>query len=109
MRVTVRRGDIFSVLSRIQGITGRKTNLAITTNVLLRTTDTGLCLSATDLETGFEGNYPAKVEAHGTVAINSRKLFEIFKDFPSDSTGSSIKNPGGSVAISNKTFPGSLK
>jgi DNA polymerase-3 subunit beta len=84
MRVTVRRGDILSVLSRIQGITGRKTNLAITTNVLLRTTDTGLCLSATDLETGFEGNYPAKVEAHGTVAINSRKLFEIFKDFPSD-------------------------
>jgi DNA polymerase-3 subunit beta len=84
MRVTVRRADILSVLSRIQGITGRKTNLAITTNVLLRTTDTGLCLSATDLETGFEGNYPAKVEAQGTVAINSRKLFEIFKDFPSD-------------------------
>ncbi len=84
MRVTVRKTDILPVLSRIQGITGRKTNLAITTNVLMRTTDAGLCLCATDLETGFEGNYPAKVEAHGTVAINSRKLFEIFKDFPSD-------------------------
>ncbi|MCK7512209.1 MAG: hypothetical protein MZV70_54625 [Desulfobacterales bacterium] len=44
----------------------------------------GICLSATDLETGFEGNYSAKVEVQGTVAINSRKLFEIFKDFPSD-------------------------
>jgi DNA polymerase-3 subunit beta len=82
--VTVRKTDIVPVLSRLQGITGRKTNLAITTNVLLRTTDVGICLSATDLETGFEGNYPAKVEAQGMVAINSRKLFEIFKDFPSD-------------------------
>jgi len=83
MRVTVQKADILPVLSRIQGITGRKTNLAITTNVLLRTTDAGICLSATDLETGFDGNYPARVEAHGTVSINSRKLFEIFKDFPS--------------------------
>jgi DNA polymerase-3 subunit beta len=84
MRVTVRKADILPVLSKIQGITGRKTNLAITTNVLLRATDAGICLLATDLETGFEGNYSAKVEAHGMVAINSRKIFEIFKDFPSD-------------------------
>jgi DNA polymerase-3 subunit beta len=84
MRVTIRKADILAVLSRIQGITGRKTNLAITTNVLLRATDSGISLSATDLETGFEGNYPTAVEATGTVAINSRKLFEIVKDFPSD-------------------------
>ena len=84
MRVTVRKSDILPVLSRIQGITGRKTNLAITTNVLFRTTDAGIRLTATDLETGFEGNYPANVESQGTVAINSRKLFEIFKDFPSE-------------------------
>jgi DNA polymerase-3 subunit beta len=82
MRVTVQRPDILSVLSRIQGITGRKTNLAITTNVLIRTTDSGLSLSATDLETGFEGHYAAVVEAPGAVAINSRKLYEIVKDFP---------------------------
>jgi DNA polymerase-3 subunit beta len=84
MRVTVRKAELLPVLSRIQGITGRKTNLAITTNVLLQTMDTGLRLSATDLETGFEGNYPATVEAHGMVAINSRKLYEITKDFPDD-------------------------
>jgi len=84
MRVTVRKAEILPVLSRVQGITGRKTNLAITTNVLLRTNASGISISATDLETGFEGNYSAAVETQGTVAINSRKLFEIFKDFPSD-------------------------
>jgi DNA polymerase-3 subunit beta len=82
MRVTVQRADILPVLSRIQGITGRKTNLAITTNVLLRTTESGICLSATDLETGFEGHYAAVIESPGSIVLNSRKLFEIVKDFP---------------------------
>ncbi len=82
MRVTVQRSDILPVLSRIQGITGRKTNLAITTNVLIRTTNTGVSFSATDLETGFEGQYAAVVETQGAIALNSRKLFEIVKDFP---------------------------
>jgi DNA polymerase-3 subunit beta len=72
------------VLSRIQGITGRKTNLAITTNVLIRTTASGITLSATDLETGFEGNYAAVVESPGSIALNSRKIFEIVKDFPKE-------------------------
>lgn len=84
MRVTVQRADILPVLSRIQGITGRKTNLAITTNVLIRTTESGLTLSATDLETGFEGHYAAVVESPGSIVINSRKLFEIVKDFPNN-------------------------
>jgi DNA polymerase III subunit beta len=82
MRVTVQRSDILPVLSRIQGITGRKTNLAITTHVLLRTTEGGVSLSATDLETGFEGRYAAVVESPGAIALNARKIFEIVKDFP---------------------------
>jgi DNA polymerase-3 subunit beta len=84
MRVTVKKADILPMLSRIQGITGRKTNLAITTNVLIRTTESGISFSATDLETGFEGHYPASVESKGTLAINARKFFEIVRDFPSD-------------------------
>ena len=84
MRVTVQRSDILPVLSRIQGLTGRKTNLAITTSVLIRSTESGLTLSATDLETGFEGHYAAVVELPGSLAINSRKLYEIVKDFPND-------------------------
>ena len=83
MNVTVQKADILPVLSRIQGIAGRKTNLAITTNVLIRTSENGITLSATDLETGFEGQYPATVRREGTIAINARKLFEIVRDFPS--------------------------
>lgn len=102
MRVTVQRSDILPVLSRIQGITGRKTNLAITTNVLIRTTGSGLSLSATDMETGFEGNYAAVVESPGSIVINSRKLFEIVKDFPnSDIILNEIENHW--IKIGNET------
>jgi DNA polymerase III subunit beta len=84
MRATVQKQHILPVLSRIQGITGRKTNLAITTNVLLSATDSGITISATDLETGFVGSYPAVVESKGNIAINARKFFEIFRDFPKE-------------------------
>ena len=84
MKATINKNDILPVLAKIQGLAGRKTNLAITTNVLIQTSESGISISATDLETGFEGFYPAQIEAQGVIAINARKLFEIVRDFPSE-------------------------
>lgn len=84
MKATIKKGDLLPVLSKVQGLTGRRTNLAITTNVLLKTDQKGLSISATDLETGFEGFYPAKVEKEGIIAISARKLYEIVRDFPKE-------------------------
>lgn len=84
MKFTVKKGDILNVLSKVQGLAGRKTNLAITTNVLIQTNEPGIVIRATDLETGFEGIFPAVVESEGAIAINARKLFEIVRDFPSN-------------------------
>jgi DNA polymerase-3 subunit beta len=64
-------------------MTGRKSNLAITSNVLIQTTDDGISLTATDLETGFSGQYPAINEIDGVIAINAKKIYEIVRDFPS--------------------------
>ena len=84
MKLTVRKKDIVDVLSKVQGLTGRKSNLAITSNVLMRADASGLTLSATDLETGFEGIYPASVEEEGIVSLSARKFYEIIRDFPTD-------------------------
>jgi len=83
MKFKIKKEDILDVLSKVQGITGRKSNLAITSNILINTTDNGIKLVVTDLETGFEGIYPAKIDSHGTITINSRKFYEIVKEFPS--------------------------
>ena len=83
MKFKIKKEDILEVLSKVQGITGRKSNLAITSNILIQTTDSGIKMVVTDLETGFEGIYPANIESHGTITINSRKFYEIVKEFPS--------------------------
>jgi DNA polymerase III subunit beta len=83
MKATINKNDILPVLSKIQGLAGRKTNLAITTSLLIQTEESGISIAATDLETGFEGFYPAKIDAQGVIAINARKLYEIVRDFPS--------------------------
>jgi DNA polymerase-3 subunit beta len=83
MKFTVNKGDILNLLAKVQGLTGRKTNLAITSSVLIRSTESGIVVVATDLETGFEGHYPAEIETEGIITVNARKLFEIIRDFPS--------------------------
>ncbi len=85
MKFTIGKNRIVNVLSKIQGIAGRKSNLAITECVLIRAMDSTVKLFATDLETGFEGEYEAEVETTGVVAINARKLYEILREFPSES------------------------
>ncbi len=84
MKFTIKKNDILDVLSKIQGISGRKSNLLITSNVLLKTTKEGIQLTATDLETGFEGLYPATIENQGMLTINARKFYEIVREFPSE-------------------------
>jgi len=82
MNFIVNKRDIIDVLSNVQGLTGRKSSLAIIENILIKTTDSGIKIIATDLETGFEGLYPAIIKSEGMIAINSRKFYEIIKDFP---------------------------
>ena len=47
MKATFKKGDLLPVLSKVQGLTGRRTNLAITTNILIKAAKKGLSISAT--------------------------------------------------------------
>ena len=84
MKFIINKFQIVNVLAKVQGLTGRRSNLAITENVLIRAVNDGINLTATDLETGFEGFYPASVEKEGAVAVSAKKLFEIIREFPSE-------------------------
>ena len=82
MKFIINKMEFLGALSKIQGLTGRKTNLFITETVLIKTEGKSkIKLVATDLETGFEGLYPAAVESEGIIALNSKKLYEIVKEF----------------------------
>lgn len=83
MKFTINKSDIVDVLAKIQGLTGRRSSLAITECVRVHSSGSKIHLTATDLETGFEGSFPAVVESEGTIAISARKFYEIVREFPS--------------------------
>ncbi len=84
MKFVVKKNIIQDVLSKIQGLTGHKSTLAIVENILIKNINSDICFIATDLETGFEGIYKADIEEEGIIIINAKKLYEIVKDFPEE-------------------------
>jgi DNA polymerase III subunit beta len=82
MKLTVNKNDMLDVMSKIQGLAGRRSSLAITECILMRAGQSGLKIIATDLESGYEGFFPAAVEKEGAIAISARKFYEIVREFP---------------------------
>ena len=82
MKFSFNKKDVLDVLSKIQGLTGRKTNLTITSDILIKAMGSQITITANDLETVFSGTYDAHVEKEGLLSINSKKFFEIIREYP---------------------------
>lgn len=82
MKFSFDRKDLVGVLSRIQGITGRTSNLSITSDILIKASGSKISITASDLETVFNGIYDAQVEKEGILTINSQKFSEIIREYP---------------------------
>jgi DNA polymerase-3 subunit beta len=83
MKFIIKKNEIVEVLAKIQGLTGRRSSLAITECILIHGEGGNIDLIATDLETGYEGRFAADVEVAGTIAVSARKFYEIVREFPS--------------------------
>jgi DNA polymerase-3 subunit beta len=83
MDIIINRDLFLDILGKVQGLTGRKSNLAITSCVFLKTTEKGFFIAVTNLETGYEGMFPATIQKEGSIAVSSKKLYEIVREFPS--------------------------
>jgi DNA polymerase-3 subunit beta len=81
----MKKADLTRALTKVQGITGKKSNIPITSNVVLIVKDKELQVSATDLEIAFQGTYELETGVTGDCAIPSRKFYEIVREFPSES------------------------
>ncbi len=82
MKFSFNKKEIVDVLSKIQGLTGRKTNLTITSDILIKAMGSSITITANDLETVFFGSFEAEVETEGVLSINSKKFFEIIREYP---------------------------
>lgn len=84
MELTVKKIDLLDGLSKTQSIAERKTTLAVLSNVLLKAENEVLSVSATDLELGFEGVFPAQIKKEGAVTVPAKKVYEIVKELPDE-------------------------
>jgi len=84
MEFRIKKETILDALTKVQGITGKKTNILITSNVLLSAKESMISIRATDLEMAFKALYEAEVLREGSTAVPSRKVYEIVRAFPSD-------------------------
>lgn len=84
MEFTVNKETLLDALTKVQGITGKKTNILITSNVLLSAEDSSISIRATDLEMAFKTVLQGEVRREGSTAIPSRKIYEIVRAFPRD-------------------------
>ena len=85
MEFKVDKESILDALTKVQGITGKKTNILITSNVLVSAEGSTISIRATDLEMAFKTLFEAEIVREGSTAVPSRKMFEIVRAFPSKS------------------------
>jgi DNA polymerase-3 subunit beta len=83
MEFKIEKGIVLDALTKVQGITGKKTSIPITSNVLISAKDSEVSIRATDLEMAFKATCAAEVVKGGSTAVPSRKLYEIVRAFPS--------------------------
>ncbi len=81
LHCTISRDNFIDGLNSLQNITSRKsTTMAILSNVLLETTESGLILTGTDLEVGLRIHVTAEILGKGSMTLPSKKLFEIVRE-----------------------------
>lgn len=84
MELTVARSDFQKELQLCQGVVEKRSTIPILSNVLLRTTDGGLEIAATDLDVTLQTSCPATVKTPGGVTLDARRLFDVVRALPEE-------------------------
>jgi DNA polymerase-3 subunit beta len=83
MEFIIDKETILDALTKVQGITGKKTNILITSSILISAKESTISIQATDLEMAFKALYQTEVLQEGSTSVPSRKVYEIVRAFPS--------------------------
>jgi DNA polymerase-3 subunit beta len=85
MELKIAVQDLSKALQRVQGVVEKKTTMPILANVLLEAhADGRMTVSATNLEIGITGAYPAEVQKAGAITLAGKALFDIVRSLPEE-------------------------
>lgn len=87
MQFTIQREALLKPLQLVAGVVERRQTLPVLSNVLLVVDSNTLSLTGTDLEVELVGRIPLEEAAEaGEITVPARKLMDICKSLPDDST-----------------------
>ena len=84
MRFTIQREQLLKPLQFVIGVVERRQTMAVLSNVLLKTSDNTLSLTATDLEVEIIAEAEMDVAVEGAVTVPARKFVDICKALPDE-------------------------
>src|SRR5712691_9240311 len=84
MKVTVTAGNLGQGLQVVSRAVSSRTTLPILNNVLLQTAQTGLQLTATNLEIGIRQVIPAEVQEEAGITVPARLLTDFVTAHPGE-------------------------
>lgn len=85
MKITAKREELVTQLQAVIGVVERRQTMPILSNLLIKADDSGVSITATDLELEVITQLAATVEQSGTTTIPARKLLDICRGLPEGS------------------------
>ena len=87
MQVKIDRETLLKGVGRTLGVVDRRGTMPILSHFLLHAEDTGVKISATDLEVSFRGFYPAEVMEPGALTLPAHYFHNLIKELPGEISG----------------------
>jgi DNA polymerase-3 subunit beta len=84
MNLTVKKSDLFAILSKASSVTENKATMPILASVLLDAQGDTLSVSAYDLEVAYVGLVGATVTKPGKVAVSAKALGDVVRSLPEE-------------------------
>jgi DNA polymerase-3 subunit beta len=84
MEFRIPKNELLKGLGRIQAIVEKRNTMPILANALIEAEDEKIFISATDLDVGIRGSYPATVTAKGSITVSAKKLYEVVRELPDE-------------------------
>ncbi len=104
MECKIEKEEFVRGLYRSQSVVEKKVTMPILSNVLIETRDSGISLTATDLEVGIKGIHPAEVLKDGKSTISAKKLYEVVKELPEKTVTIRLRENNWVEISSGKSF-----
>src|SRR5207253_1253655 len=109
MKVTITAGNLGQGLQVVSRAVSSRTTLPILNNVLLQTADTGLQLTATNLEIGIRQVIPAEVQEEGGITVPARLLTDFVTSHPDEPLSMALDKKTQSLAVRSNRFDATIR